>query len=169
MMLIIIICILLSSGPVDAHEQEHIVWPDKGELIQVSNAVPGTTFHRTIRISGTYSNSSSYYVRISLLKDDHELSKVLLVTLSQHGKEIYSGTLNYLTGKTHNISMKDINVTITFDRNAGNVYQKSTILFSAEIGREKTTYNKNKDIWEVCKGFIKNIVKKGEKVSVRPR
>lgn len=169
MMLIIIICILLSSDPVDAHEQEHIVWPDKGELIQVSNAVPGSTFHRTVKISGTYPNSSSYYVRILLLKDDHELSKALLVTLSQRGKEIYSGTLNDLAGKIHNISMENMNVTITFDRNAGNVYQKSTILFSAEIGLENITYNKNKDIWKMCKRYIKNIRKKAEKVSVRPR
>jgi hypothetical protein len=104
-----------------------------------------------------------------LLKDDHELSKALLVTLSQRGKEIYSGTLNDLAGKIHNISMENMNVTITFDRNAGNVYQKSTILFSAEIGLENITYNKNKDIWKMCKRYIKNIRKKAEKVSVRPR
>lgn len=168
-MLIIIMGILLRSSTVYAHEQEHIVWPEKGELIQVSNVVPGSIFHRTIRILGRYSFNSSYYFRILLMQDDHQISQVLWIAISQHGKNIYSSTLRDFAGKIHNIAMEDIEVTITFDRNAGNIYQKSSTRFSAEIGVKEKAYNKNKNIWEICKRFMEKVRDKVEKVRVRPR
>lgn len=189
MLVALLMMITIVTGPVShADEQLHISWPEHGYIFRINNARPGDIISRTIVISNNNSKNMSYFFRVRITTDENRISKVLWVKLSQHNEVIFEGSLKNLADKANGIPMEQLRdkngesltISIIFDHNAGNVFQRSAMSFSAEVGalramlvqeerRNEKAHNKHESIWEQCMKYIKTAEDKIKKVSVRPR
>ena len=160
-----------------ANEHIHIAWPDNGYIFRITNATPGDTVKRTIAITGTDREHKSYFLRLRILTDVHGLSRVLHVALNQKNKTIYDGSLHELGNRINGINLERVldkkderlDMSVTFDRGAGNSFQKSSVSFIVEIGEQIKVHKKYETIWEKCMSYVKEVRKKYQKVSDRPR
>lgn len=180
--------IAVAIPKVFADDYVSIHWPEHGYLFRIDNAVPGDVFTRTFTINTRKSDNRYYYFRIQIVTDEHSLSKALQIKVIQSNKILYEGSLKNLADKPNGTSLnitgnkrdQHIDVSIVFDRNAGNIYQKSAISFYAEVGAlrampvhkieyEQKTHKKHESIWEMCTRYIKKVENKFKKVGDRPR
>lgn len=159
-----------------AAEQTTVRWPEKGYLFWITNASPGDVINRTIKIQNKDNDADNYYFRIRIITDEHALSHVLHVRISQLSKTLYTGTMNDLASESRGIlldqlhrNQDNLDLSVTFDRNAGNLYQKSLLSFIAEIGTQQKTHKKHESIREMCTRYIKEVENNLRKVSDRPR
>jgi Ca2+-binding RTX toxin-like protein len=131
-----------------------VIWgvPEGDPIFVISNSAPGDTEERTVTVSNGAGSSRPVGIKASKTSGSGSLENVLQVVISENGTDLYGGssptgpkTMSDFFSESSSLEFialsnlgpgatTNYKIAVTFDPNAGNEYQNTSVVFDLNIG-----------------------------------